>query len=126
VIPDGVKRFVLTSIPSVPYLEAALWLRGHAESDHDIDQVAHALYLAHADVAQLLGALEGAGVLVRTGIAEAPKFRYQPKDAALAERFDELSDAYSSHLVEIAKLIHDATHRNAQRFADAFRLRKDS
>jgi hypothetical protein len=126
VIPENVKRFILSSIPSVPYLEAALWLRAHAQADHGVDEVARALYLADADAGRLLAMLETSGVLTRAGSAGTPRFRYQPRDAALAARFDALSQAYSSNLVEIAKLVHDATHRNAHRFADAFKLRKDS
>lgn len=125
-IPENVKRFVLSSIPSVPYLEAALWLRAHAQADHSVDEVARALYLAHADAGRLAAMLVASGVLVVVDSASGPRYRYQPRDVELAERLDALSDAYSSNLVAIAKLVHDATHRNAHRFADAFKLRKDS
>ena len=126
VIPDDVKRFVLTSIPSVPYLEAVLWARGHRDAVFGVAEVARALYLAEPDVAPLLEALVGAGILQQAGSAERPSYRYEPREAGLRETIDALAEAYSAHLVEIARLIHDATHRNAHRFADAFRLRRKS
>ncbi|MEJ7688483.1 MAG: hypothetical protein WKG52_16710 [Variovorax sp.] len=38
----------------------------------------------------------------------------------------QMAQAYASNLIGITNLIHDATHKNAHRFADAFKLRKDS
>jgi hypothetical protein len=37
---------------------------------------------------------------------------------------DRLAEAYAQDLVMVTRLIHDSVQRNAQRFADAFRLRK--
>ena len=34
-IPDDVRRFILTSVPSVPYLEAMLLLRGEPQAAWD-------------------------------------------------------------------------------------------
>lgn len=126
VIPDSVKRFILTSVPSVPYLEGMLWLRAHPDIDHDAKEVARALYLTEGMAGQLLLALAASGVLVQAGNADDATFRYRPRDEKLAEKIDALSIAYAANLVEIAKLVHDGTHRNAHRFADAFKLRKDT
>ncbi len=125
-IPDSVKRFILTSVPSVPYLEGMVWLRAHPDIDHDAEEVARALYLTQGTARELLLALEASGILVQTGSAANAKFRYRPRDAKLAGKIDALSVAYAANLIEIAKLVHDATHRNAHRFADAFKLRKDT
>jgi hypothetical protein len=103
-----------------------LWLRAHPGIDHDAKEVARALYLTEGLAGQLLLALAASGVLVQAGNADDATFRYRPRDEKLAAKIDALSVAYAANLVEIAKLVHDGTHRNALRFADAFKLRKDT
>ncbi len=110
----------------MPYLEAMLWLRAHSNIDHNAEEMGRALYLSERVARELLLALAASGVLIQAGDSTNPTFRYRPRDAALAAKIDALSVAYAANLVEIAKLVHDATHRNAHRFADAFRLRKDT
>lgn len=123
-IPDDVRRFVLTSVPSVPHLEAALLLHGQPGQERSVADVAARLYVPERSAAELLKALCAAGILQCTELPE-PRYRYSPKDAALGEAMDALARAYAENLVGITTLIHDATQRSAQRFSDAFRLRKD-
>ena len=123
-IPDDVRRFVLANIPSVPHLEAALLLRGQPAQDHGVADVAARLYVPERSAADLLKALCAAGILQCSEGAQ-PTYRYSPKDAAIATVMDALARAYAENLVGITTLIHDATQRSAQRFSDAFRLRKD-
>jgi hypothetical protein len=123
-IPDDVRRFVLTSVPSVPHLEAALLLHGHPGQARSVAEVAARLYVPERTAADLLRALCAAGILQCTDGPE-PRYSYSPKDAALATAMDALARVYAENLVGITTLIHDATQRSAQRFSDAFRLRKD-
>jgi hypothetical protein len=123
-IPDDLRRFVLTSIPSVPHLEAALLLRSQPGQAHRVADVAARLYVPERNAAELLKALCAAGILQCTEGAE-PCYRYLPKDASLAAVMDRLARVYAENLVGVTTLIHDATQRSAQRFSDAFRLRKD-
>ena len=123
-IPDDTRRFVLTSIPSVPYLEAALLLHGQPGEERSAAEVAARLYVAERNAAELLKALCAAGILQCSDTPE-PRYRYSPKDASLADAMDALAKAYAENLVGVTTLIHDATQKSAQRFADAFRLRKD-
>jgi hypothetical protein len=51
--------------------------------------------------------------------------RYAPADAATAATVDEVAVLYARRTVAIAELIHSTSDRKAQRFADAFRLRKE-
>lgn len=121
-LPDDVRRFVLTSIPSVPYLEAALWLRSRAPAAMAPGDLAAALYLPSRAATELLVQLHEAG-LVDKG---EEGYRYAPRQPALAEAMNRLADVYPRNLVGIATLIHDAAGRSAARFAEAFKLRKDS
>lgn len=121
-IPDDVRRFVLTSIPSVPFVEAALLLRRQPAAALDTREVAAALYIQEAAAASLLQALCAAGAAQ----CEGDRYRYAPRDERLAAAWDRLAEAYSANLIGVTHLIHDATQKNAKRFADAFKLRKDS
>jgi hypothetical protein len=123
-IPDDVRRFVLTSIPSVPHLEAALLLRGHPGQALGVAEVAARLYVPERSAAELLKTLCASGIAHCTD-GPTPQYRYSPKDAALADVMDRLAQVYAQNLVGVTTLIHDATQRSAQRFSDAFRLRKD-
>jgi hypothetical protein len=119
-IPDDVRRFILTSVPSVPYLEAALFFRRQPALRHTPTEAARALYVQPRAAADLLRALCEAGVVA----CEGDEFWYaanQPLDRELGR----LADFYSSDLIEVTMLIHDATQQHAQRFADAFRWRRD-
>jgi len=128
-LPEDVRRFVLTSIPSVPFLEALLLLRAHPAAGWDRYTLARRLYVAERAAETLLADLAAAGMVVRAAGddgAAAPAYRYGPVDASLAARIDRLADAYARQLVEITVLIHSSLDRKAQRFADAFKWRKDS
>ncbi len=120
-IPDSVRRFVLTSIPSVPYLEAARLFHSAPTVPHMAHDVASALYVGQAEAERLLLDLVGAGIVAPVDGG----YRYTPRDAELSGALDELFACYRANLVGITNLVHDATQRSAERFANAFRLRKE-
>ena len=120
-IPDDVRRFVLISIPSIPYLEAVLLFRREAPRRRTATQLAVDLYVSERAADELLAAMMAAGVLDRIGT----EFGYAPRDAALAQALDRLAAAYADDLIGITNLVHDVTQKSARRFAEAFRLRKD-
>lgn len=121
-IPDDLRRFVLTSIPSVPFLEAVLLLRGQPDAAWTVPQLARRLYLPEPRVSETMEAVHAAGIAVRDDSAGV--YRYAP-DAPLAEMLERLAQAYSKDLVAVTDLIHSRTDKRAYQFADAFRLRKD-
>ncbi len=124
-IPDDVRRFVLTSIPSVPYLEAMLLLRNDAAQAWDCAMLARRLYLADKTAAELLAELHAAGVL-RAEQHAPERYRFHPADEHMRLLIDRVADAYSTRLVEITNLIHSKSGKKAQQFADAFKWRKES
>jgi len=124
-IPDDIRRFIQTSIPSVPYLEAALLFQRSPTASLGSDEVARALYLPKARAAALVEDLADAGIVAPVGAADAGMYRYDPRDAELARAMKGVAEAYARALVQVASLIHDSTAKNAHRFAAAFRLRKD-
>jgi len=124
-IPEDVRRFVLTSIPSVPFLEALLLLRADPAQYWSRDTLARRLYVRDKVAEGLLDELCRAGIAARA-LDAADAFCYRPREDVLRERIDRLADLYSTHLVEVTHLIHSSLDRKAQQFADAFKWRKDS
>jgi hypothetical protein len=123
-LPDDVRRFVVSSVPSVPYLEAALLFHSRPRQALDAAAAAKALYIGERPAADLLQALHTARLIAPA--EDGSGFVYAPADDGVARTMDRLAQAYAQDLIAITHLIHDATQKNAHRFADAFKLRKDS
>jgi hypothetical protein len=123
-IPDDIRRFVLTSVPSIPYLEAALLLRRDRTTFWDPFSVAKALYVAPPRAAELLRDLAGAGVAEFQ--PQQQTYRYAPRDGMLDSMLSQLAELYRVETVAVAQLVHDTTQRSAHQFANAFNIRKDS
>jgi hypothetical protein len=124
--PEELRRFVLTSIPSVPFLEALLLLRADPTQQWHADTLAQRLYVRERTAQGLLEDMCRAGMTVPCTAPHEHCYQYQPSSAILRERIDALADLYARHLVEVTLLIHSSLDRKAQQFADAFKLRKDS
>jgi hypothetical protein len=121
-LPEALRRFVVLSIPSVPFVEALLLLRA-AREPLATEAVARRLYMPEHSALQLLGQLHESRI-VRPGPSEGTH-RYAP-DEDLAGALELLARFYSTHLVDVTQLIHSRSARKAQQFADAFKIRKDS
>jgi len=121
-LPPDLRRFILTSIPSVPYLEALLLLRAEPQREWDAAALARRLYLPEARAGELLQGLVSAGI-AQQGVAGA---RYGPGSDELKGMLDQTAAMYAADLVGISDLIHSRVDKKAQQFADAFRWRKDS
>lgn len=121
-IPDDLRRFILTSVPSVPYLEAVLLLQRERGTGWTAPLLARRLYLPEARAGELLGNLHAAGIVAESGAERT--FTYEPQ-AELAAMLEKLAELYAANLVGVTDLIHSTVDRRAFQFADAFRLRKD-
>lgn len=121
-LPADLRRFILTSIPSVPFLEAVLLLRAEPATAWGMAELARRLYVPERTATELLGQLVAGGIAETVGETRAA--RYAP-GADLRDLLDQLAQAYSTDLVAITDLIHSRIDRRAQRFADAFRFRKE-
>jgi hypothetical protein len=122
-LPPDLRRFVLTSVPSVPYLEAVLLLRSSPDTAWQAAQLASRLYLPERQAAELLRTLAEGGV-ARERAAGA--IAYGPSTPELAGLIDRLAQEYAANLMAVTDLIHSRVDKRAQQFADAFRWRKDN
>jgi hypothetical protein len=122
-IPEDVRRFILTGIMSVPYLEALLLLRNAPDQSWDRTTVAQRLYISAKAATELLADLSAAGFIVVT--EPESSYRYHPSSDELRQMIDQLAETYAKNLVEVTNIIHSKTGKKAQQFADAFKWRKD-
>lgn len=123
-IPEDVRRFVLTSVPSVPWLEAALLFQREQVGPRTAREVAGRLYLPEDTVAELLARLCESGVLAPVD-KDPPSYKFAPSTEELRALLVRVAETYARHLVPMTTLIHSKAERQAQTFADAFKLRKD-
>jgi hypothetical protein len=120
-LPADLRRFILTSIPSVPYLEAVLLLRAEPQQAWTGSLLSQRLYVPERTAADLVVQLRDGGVAEPVG-ETAVRYAAGPE---LADLVDRLAHAYTAHLMTVTDLIHSRVERRAQQFADAFRFRKE-
>ncbi len=123
-IPADVQRFILTSIDSVPHLEAILLLRQDPEIEWDAKMMAPRLYVSENKANEVLSDLSTAGFATCTDQAN-PRCKYNPINNELREIISRLSYVYAKHLIEVTNLIHTKTGKQAQQFGDAFKWQKE-
>jgi hypothetical protein len=119
--PEELRRFILTSVPSVPFVEAMLIFQQAGGAEITIERLAQRLYIGERPAAEIVEQLRAARIVQSVPGAG---HRYDPTPE-LKEMLEGLAAVYRSHLLEVTALIHSRTGRMANQFADAFKLRKD-
>jgi hypothetical protein len=124
-LTDDLRNFILT-IPSIPYLEAILLLKGPPVQPWESESIGKRLYLARDQVAIILKKLCAAHIC-STVPNHPDQYIYQPESAELDELINRLVDFYAHNLIEVTHLIHaNASQKNVQQYADAFKWRSPS
>lgn len=124
-ISDDVRRFILSSIPSVPYLEALLLMRSLPEHQWSVGELSERLFIKESATEAILKQLSLTGV-IKALDPLTPLFQYHPHDKELNTLIDQLAATYTTNLIEVTNLIHSNIEKKAQKFSDAFIWRKDS
>ena len=119
-----VKRFILTSIASVPHLETLLLLWRERSADWDAQSVARRIYVPDRQAAAIIADLAAAGI-VTCPVGEPNRCSFDASREPLASIVAAVDAAYTRDLLGVTRLIHSRTGRQAQAFADAFKWRKD-
>ena len=125
VIPDELRRFLLTGTFSVPHVEAILQLRQTAPAGWNAEHLGARIYVSASRAHDLLADLMAVGI-VRAQAENPNSYNYDPGTPELSALLDQLAKSYSEQLVSVTRLIHSADERNARKFAAAFRFRKDT
>jgi DNA-binding IscR family transcriptional regulator len=124
-IPEELRRFILTSVRSVPFVEALLVFRAAQGAPVHAQTVSQRLYIGEGAASDLVGELRDAGIVAPVA-SQRGAYCYAPASPELAAMLDMLAIFYSTHLVDVTQLVHSVSARRAMQFADAFKLRKDS
>jgi hypothetical protein len=120
-IPEVIQRFILTSIDSVPYLEAILMLRYDPTEAWTPKRLAETLYINENKAEEILTNLYS-GKFVNK---DNGSYSFDPASLDLKQKIDQLAEIYTSNLIEVTNLIHLKTNKQAQQFGDAFRWQKE-
>lgn len=124
IIPPHIRRFLLTSIDSIPHLEALLLIRQNPDLNWDAALLANSLYIQPKAANDLLLKMAAAGFLnVKSeGSGDIYTYNYPPLEKR--QMLEELAALYSKYLVLITNFIHNKSSK-AQQFADAFKFKKN-
>lgn len=121
-LTDDLRDFIL-SIPSIPYLEAILLLKGPPIRPWSSETVGKRLYLAKDQVGIIMRELCDAQIC--TAVPDHPdQYIYHPESTELDDLICRLIDFYAHNLIEVTHLIHaNTSQKNVQQYADAFKWR---
>lgn len=123
-IPNEIRRFILDSIPSIPYLEAMLLMKFTPQQHWDMNTLSERLFITKDAVGNIIKQLLFSGII--KPLESDPSFYfYCPENEQLKNIIDELASLYKTNLVEITNLVHSRSENVAQNFSDAFIWRKD-
>ncbi|QMT59730.1 hypothetical protein [Legionella sp. PC997] len=124
-ISDDVRRFILNSVPSIPYLEVILLMRNEPHREWSLHDVAQRIFISDSSAEEILRQLLNAGVIM-VSTQWPPLYQFYPRDDFLKNILDQLAATYSTHLIEVTNLIHSNIDQKAHRFANAFTWKKDT
>ncbi|MGH9648789.1 MAG: hypothetical protein ACRD4E_18460 [Bryobacteraceae bacterium] len=118
-----VDRFILTSIDSVPHLEALLLLWQNPSQQWTIEGVAKRLWIDHEATRSLLNDLARNQFLsVIVGEQEQYAFRADPGNDRILRGVAEI---YRQEMIRISTMIHAKPSSAVRAFARAFRFTKE-
>ena len=120
ILSEDVRDFIVAYIDSIAHLEALLLLRKYAEQSWTTEDVAKRLYVSEPAAAEVLARLTADGLCMCSDAL----YRYHPSSQEQEITITRLSEAYARYLIPVTNLVHNKPAR-IQKFADAFRFRKD-
>ena len=122
-LPTSVQRFLSRYIRSLEQLEVLLLLRSSPNRSWTPAEVYEVVRSSRASVEERLESFVRLGFL-RKDDGPPLTFRYAPKEN-LGAAADETANAYQKWRVRVIEAIFTPPVDSAQRFADAFKVRKE-
>ncbi len=120
-LPAVVTRFLDDQIFSVAQLEVLLLVHGAGGEVRSAEDLARESYLPVRSITPWLDALVGRQLLQ----AVADGYRFAPPDDGIRQVLDEVAACYARRRVSVTRHVYASKADPAQRFADAFRFRKE-
>ncbi len=125
VISENIQHFLLENIDSIAQWEALLLLQKKPDEEWSVERVANALYISTEEASSLLAQLVRRKILSIAGNKDCVLYQYHPESPELDQLIRQGAGLYSKYLIPITHLIHSKPKNRIQKFADAFKLRKD-
>lgn len=122
-LPVAVQQLLSRHIRSVEQLEVLLLLHSHPDRSWSAAQVYEVVRSSTSSVAARLEAFTETGFLTKTEGTPAT-YRYAA-ESTLCSAVDETAHAYQTWRLRVIEAIFAPESDPVQKFADAFRLRKD-
>jgi len=122
-IPAAVLQFVLKRIESVAELETLLIMSADETRAWSVEDIATRIYVAAPSAAAILHALQQRRLIQSSD--DGIRFRFSPASDEERQTVLQTANAYRTHLIPIATLIHRKASVPVQEFARAFSLKKD-
>lgn len=122
-LPTSVQQFLSKYIRSLEQLEVLLLLRNNPDRSWTSADVYEVVRSSRASVEERLESFVQLGFLVKEDCSPRT-FRYAPADN-LGAALDETASAYQMWRLRVIEAIFTPAADPAQRFADAFKVRKD-
>jgi DNA-binding MarR family transcriptional regulator len=120
-IPPQVETFVSDCIGSIAELELVLLVAGDPSKAWTVESIAAQLYVTPASVDAVLVRMTAKGLLSHG----ADGYRFAPRTPDLVETVKTLKELYAARRLKVVEMIYAGPTEKYQRFADAFRLRKN-
>ena len=125
VISEDIKQFILQNIDSISQWEALRLMHSAPGRKWSPEDIAQSLYIAKGEAAGLLEILSERGFLDKKADRSSLLYRYRPNSSERRRMIDQITALYAKHLIPITHLIHSNSRNRIQKFADAFKIRKD-
>lgn len=122
-LPVSVQQFLSKYIRSLEQLEVLLLLRNNPQRSWTASEVYEIVRSSRSSVEERLENFIQLRFLTKEA-GPPPTFRYAPSDN-LGAAVDETANAYQKWRVRVIEAIFTPAEDPAQRFADAFKVRKD-
>lgn len=122
-LPVKLQRFIATHVESVEKLEVLLLLFSSADKSWTAQAVYQKIQSNPQSVARRLAELKTEGFLEEN---KEGSFQFHPKNPELADGAAQLNTEYEQRRVKVIEAIFSNSTEQMRRFADAFRIRKES
>jgi predicted transcriptional regulator len=124
-ISDSTIEFLRTHFNSVTQLESLLLLRRFRERQWTAAEVSKEMYSTEDAVAEMLNQLARSGLVTATADSGAARYIYGPSNPRVDLEVQTIQQAYATQRVKVIDLIFSRPYGNLQRFADAFKIKRD-
>ena len=123
-LPDSVKQFLSRYIRSLEQLELLLLLRGQPDRPWTVAQAYEVIRSTHRSLQTGLELFASEGFFAEEQ-GPPPAFRYAPRNDELRAAVEQIAASYRISRVRVIEAIFAPEIDPVQKFADAFKLRKD-